>query len=549
MANHEESVSLAQELWQAIRPPTYRGMVPYIGKSTAIKPSEFDDHELNDRYWLDTRNCKNGCKINRQQIFELFGSYSGEDPADVRQGMIMKIRLEHDFYRGVGMVMTGTGTLNSWMDRMSKPEVAADELAIYALSRFFNRHTLIYTNMCPWTTLAPEHSISVEIAHSRCQTHLVYLGHNMYGVLRPRPFVNVDAPLTLDEVLNPMLIRKSCNPMQQEPLNLSVAPPAVNETLDTGNVSNHTVNNQVMSHSVATTEDTEVDRLPDDPDVPEVGVETTVLSDLQEGSNNVKSSDTEEIPSVKPVRTAEYCRAVEDARDKHLKIKLVMLTNAELEKYLNAKPDNIDTKTDNDNESPMDNPNPLPSTSQGSNVPRCAPINYAESSASEGGTIHGDTSDSEWSEVDIPTKNRNAARHHGPSEARMAAQRLINAAKTPTKTFPKLDTDQKSSSGSSRSHSPDSVKNIGKQSPSKTSTRSKWKGVLSIKTHGIKKSKKDRTFSCKECDYRSDCIKLLNEHHIDEHDPVSCAECDHVSSTPSSHARHVYKHKHRGSSV
>ena len=76
---------------------------------------------------------------------------------------------------------------------MSKPEVAADELAIYALSRFFNRHTLIYTNVRPWTTLAPEHSPSVEVAHSKCQTHLVYLGQNMYGILRPRPFVNIDA--------------------------------------------------------------------------------------------------------------------------------------------------------------------------------------------------------------------------------------------------------------------------------------------------------------------------------------------------------------------
>ena len=108
--------------------------------------------------------------------------------------------------------------------------------------------------MRPWITLAPEHSLSVELAHSRCQTHLVYLGHNMYGVLCPRPFVNVDAPLTLDEVLNPMLIRKSCNPMQQEPLNLSVVPPIVNKTLDTGNVSDHTVNNQDMLHNITTTE-------------------------------------------------------------------------------------------------------------------------------------------------------------------------------------------------------------------------------------------------------------------------------------------------------
>ena len=387
--------------------------------------------------------------------------------------------------------------------------------------------------MRPWTTLAPEHSASVEIAHSKCQTHLVYLGHNMYGVLRPRPFVNVDAPLTLDEVLNPMLIRKSCNPMQQEPLNRSVVPPAVNEALDTGNMSAHTAN-----------EDTDV-VMPDDPDVPEVGAETTVLSDSQEINNNFKSSDTEESSRAKLVRTAEFCRAVEDARDKHLKIKLVMLTNAELDYYLNVKPDNIDTKTDNDTFIPTGNSNPVPGTSKGNTVPRCAPVNYAESSASEGGTIHGDTSDSKWSAEETPIESKNAANHHGPSEARMAAQRLIQAAKSSTKTTPKLDTDQKSSSGSSRSHSPDSVKNDGKHPPPKSSLRSKRKGVLSIKTHGIKKIKKDRTLSCKECDYHSDCIKLLNEHHIDEHDPIPCAECDHVSSTPSSHARHLYKHKSR----
>ena len=129
----------------------------------------------------------------------------------------------------------------------------------------------------------------------------------MYGVLRPRPFMNVDAPLTLDEVLNPMLIQKSCNPMQQEPLNLSVVPPIVNDSLDTGNVSINTAN-----------KDTEL-VMPDDPDVPEVGAETTVLSDSQDINNNTESSDTEDKSCAQPVRTVEFCRAVEDARDKHLK--------------------------------------------------------------------------------------------------------------------------------------------------------------------------------------------------------------------------------------
>ena len=56
---------------------------------------------------------------------------------------------------------------------------------------------------------------------------------------------------------------------------------------------------------------------------------------------------------------------------------------------------------------------------------------------------------------------------------------------------------------------------------------------------------KDRTIPCKLCEFKSDSIKLLNEHHIEDHDPLPCQECDHISATPSSHARNVYKHKER----
>ena len=93
-----------------------------------------------------------------------------------------------------------------------------------------------------------------------------------------------------------------------------------------------------------------------------------------------------------------------------------MLTNAELEKYLNTKPDNIikkDIKIDPLNDS--DNtPKPVPSTSNGVNTyPRCAPVNYAESSASDGGSIHGD-SEEEW-DFDLnvkPTKQLTKVRPH-----------------------------------------------------------------------------------------------------------------------------------------
>ena len=48
MANHEDDGSLAQELWKAIHPFMYRGIVPYIGKNTAVKIKEFDQHYLNE---------------------------------------------------------------------------------------------------------------------------------------------------------------------------------------------------------------------------------------------------------------------------------------------------------------------------------------------------------------------------------------------------------------------------------------------------------------------------------------------------------------------
>ena len=97
MANHEDNGSLAQELWKAIHPLTYRGIVPYIGKNTAVKIKDFDQDDLIENYWLDTRNCKQGRKINRQQIFELFSAYSGELASDVREGMLVKLRLENNF--------------------------------------------------------------------------------------------------------------------------------------------------------------------------------------------------------------------------------------------------------------------------------------------------------------------------------------------------------------------------------------------------------------------------------------------------------------------
>ena len=444
MANHEDDGSLAQELWKAIHPFMYRGIVPYIGKNTAVKIKDFDQHYLNENYWLDTRNCKHGRKINRQQIFELFSAYSGELASDVREGMLVKIRLENDFYHIAGHVILGTSTIDAWMKKMSKLEVPADELAIFALSKFYSRHTMIYTSVRPWTTLAPEHFTSIDEAHNRCQTHLVYLGQNMYGVLRPRAFVNIDAPLSVDEVLNLMRLRQTNYPQQQEPLNLSVLPRDDYE-LENGIVSDPTVCSQAASNtetSIEESPDAAEQPMPDDPEIPEVGAETTVnQTDSDHSSPETITTPPTPTPPTGPSIT--LCRAVEDARNKLCRVNLVLLTNAELEKHLNMKPDN-DIKMDNRDNVSVDNESTPKRSASNSTNSRRAPVNYAESPISDGGSIHGDTTDSNQEVERGKPKRRNAVSRHSPSLPRMAAQRIISESKLTANQQNKTDSDLKS---------------------------------------------------------------------------------------------------------
>ena len=360
--------------------------------------------------------------------------------------MLVKIRLEKDFYCIAGHVILGTSTIDAWMKKMTKLEVPADELAIFALSHFYSRHTMIYTSVHPWTTLAPEHSTSIDEAHNRCQTHLVYLGQNMYGVLRPRPFVNVDAPLSVDEVLNLMRLRQTNYPQQQELLNLSVLPRNEYE-LDSWIVSDPTV----CSHAASNTEtsfeespDVAEQPTPDDPEIPEVGEETTV-NQIDSDHSIPETISTPPTPTSSCGPSIALCRAVEDARNKHYRVNLVLLTNAELEKHLNMKPDN-DIKMDNRDNVGVANK---------SITKQSAPVNYAESSISDGGSIHGDTTDSDQEGECEKPKRRNAVSRHGPSLSRMATQKIISESKLTTNQQNKNDSNLKSSSGSSRSHNPE----------------------------------------------------------------------------------------------
>ena len=217
--------------------------------------------------------------------------------------------------------------------------------------------------------------------------------------------------------------------------------------LDNGIVSDPTVCSQAASNTETSFDespDVAEQPTPDDPEIPEVGVETTV-NQIDSDHSSPETITTPPTPTPPPGPSIALCHAVEDACNKHYRVNLVLLTNAELEKHLNMKPDN-DIKMDNRDNVSVDNE---------SITKRSAPIKYAESSISDGGSIHSDTTDSDQEVEREKPKQRNAVSRHGPSLPRMAAQKIISESKLTANQQNKTNSDLKSSSGSSRSHSPE----------------------------------------------------------------------------------------------
>ena len=220
-----ESSSIAMELYNTLRTFPFRRMVSFIRKSSSITRKEYNDSEQSKEYWLDTRNCKHSRKVNKQCVFEMFRTFLNENAADVRAGMLAVIRLDLNYYKIASHIILGFKDINidQWMNVMAWPDTAADELAIFALSKMYSKHTVIYNKARPWTTLDPPYPMTETELHDNCQIHLMYVGKDSYGILCHKPFIETAAPLSLESMLEPMKLRKTPKKQcQNEPWDLSI---------------------------------------------------------------------------------------------------------------------------------------------------------------------------------------------------------------------------------------------------------------------------------------------------------------------------------------
>ena len=155
----------------------------------------------------------------------MFRIFSNENAADVQAGMLAVIRLDLNYYKIAGHVILGFKNINieQWMNAMSKPDTAADELAIFALNKMYSKHTVIYNKARSWSMLDPPYPMTETELHDNCQIHLVYVGKDSYGILHRKLFVETAALLSVESMLEPMkLCKTSKRQCQNEPWDLSI---------------------------------------------------------------------------------------------------------------------------------------------------------------------------------------------------------------------------------------------------------------------------------------------------------------------------------------
>ena len=90
--------------------------------------------------------------------------------------------------------------VDSWIKLMSFDSVFADELMIFALSKIYNRHTIIFTSNACWTIIGTDTPITGSCLLEICDIHLLYIGVHMFAELKRKPFIPITATAVLESL-------------------------------------------------------------------------------------------------------------------------------------------------------------------------------------------------------------------------------------------------------------------------------------------------------------------------------------------------------------
>ena len=150
---------------------------------------KFQQSNLSNDYWIDTKYCfDQGC-VNKEMLFEFFGSFSSDNTLMVCANMISEVKAYQDWYECTAFILNimKSLSLDSWLNIMKYEGIKGDEISLHALAQIYQRHVMVHTKSKLWTTVKLDTNITEEKLHDICDVHLLYLGNDIYARLKKKP--------------------------------------------------------------------------------------------------------------------------------------------------------------------------------------------------------------------------------------------------------------------------------------------------------------------------------------------------------------------------
>ena len=173
---------MSEELINALYIKPYTGMIPYLNPASSLMVSDFEKCPLSKDHWLDLPledNCRKGCKKrDPNRVFEAFSFFSDHEAGDVWVEMLSTISSDFIYYQNVSWLILQLHKimLSEWCTNMHATSTPVDELAIFALSKLYSHHSVVYTKNKMWSTIGTSTPMNEKDVYDQCDLKFILMG-------------------------------------------------------------------------------------------------------------------------------------------------------------------------------------------------------------------------------------------------------------------------------------------------------------------------------------------------------------------------------------
>ena len=136
-----ENLSIAGELLSVLSPYPYHSCVSNLHSNETVHLSKFNRDRLPANHWVDTKRfVTSSNRVLPNALFEIFGEYSSETGAEVRDNLV---GWTYDNFREI---QTATNIalsqrrieLKEWIQEMTDERTPGDEIALFILCKMYS---------------------------------------------------------------------------------------------------------------------------------------------------------------------------------------------------------------------------------------------------------------------------------------------------------------------------------------------------------------------------------------------------------------------------